>query len=80
MILVFAGAGASYAINGDKYPTTVEFYKRLDKNTKGLIDTVLSGILLEYIKNDENLYNKPMDIEKVLFFINEVSDWVGVVA
>ena len=76
MILVFAGAGSSYAINKDRYPTTVEFYKRLDTGTKNLIDTVLSGILLEHIKNDENIYNKPMDIEKVLFFINEVSDWM----
>ena len=76
MILLFAGAGSSYAINKDRYPTTVEFYKRLDTGTKKLIDTVLSGILLEHIKNDENIYNKPMDIEKVLFFINEASDWM----
>ena len=77
MILVFAGAGASYAINKDKYPTTVEFYKRLDETTKKLINNVLSGILSEYIRNDEKLYNKPMDIEKVLSLINEVSDWMN---
>ena len=77
MILVFAGAGASYAINKDKYPTTVEFYKRLDKSTIELMDKALSGILSEHIRNYENTNKKPVDIEKVLFLINEVSDWMN---
>jgi len=34
MILVFAGAGASSAVDHDKYPTTVEFFKRLPSEIK----------------------------------------------
>ena len=33
-VLVFAGAGASTAVNKDKFPTTVQFYERLPNEIK----------------------------------------------
>ena len=34
MILIFAGAGASYSIDKEQYPTTVEFWERLPDEIK----------------------------------------------
>ena len=51
MILIFAGAGASAAVSSKDYPTTVEFYNRLDKGIKALMDTAVDGSLKFVLRN-----------------------------
>ena len=70
MILLFAGAGASAAIDSNKYPTTIEFYKQLKGEITNSIGSILGGYFNQYISRKEN-NKKPMDIEKVLGSINE---------
>ena len=59
MILVFAGAGASYAINPNKYPTTIEFFSRLDESIKKLSENS-GGLLLSEEKGLESRASRPM--------------------
>ena len=80
MILVFAGAGASYAIDQDKYPTTVEFFSRLDEDINKKMGELL-GQDFYYIINRERkglireseLYEK-IDIEDVLWLIEKMKN------
>lgn len=69
MILVFAGAGASAAIDIKRYPTTEAFYKRLNNEVKSLMGNVLGGHLNNHIAQEDSRQN--MDIEKVLWYIRE---------
>ncbi len=66
MILIFAGAGASYAVDPKNYPTTVEFYKRLPAEINNSINEIPK---LRDFLNANNSNNDPMDIEKALQFI-----------
>ena len=70
MILLFAGAGASAAIDIKRYPTTTEFYKQLNNEVNSLMSSVLGGHLNSCI-SEEVADKKSMDIEKVLWYINE---------
>ena len=70
MILLFAGVGASAAIDANKYPTTIEFYKQLKEEIKSSMGSILEGYFNQYISRKEN-NKKPMDIEKVLGAIKE---------
>ena len=70
MILVFAGAGASAAIDIERYPTTEAFYKRLGNEINSLMGQVLRGHLKNHI-SQESGNNRVMDIEKVLWYIKE---------
>ena len=70
MILLFAGAGASAAIDANKYPTTIEFYKQLKEEIKSSMGSILEGYFNQYISRKEN-NKKPMDIEEVLGAIKE---------
>ena len=72
-ILIFAGAGASAAISKRNYPTTVEFYNRLDENIKASIEGIAMNVLYKYIQSQSH-DGKPMDIEKVLGYIDELRD------
>ena len=66
MILVFAGAGASKALNPQHYPTTVEFFE-------GLPEAVTEAPLFQRVRQflgGENT-EVPLDIEQVLWAIGE---------
>ncbi|MCK4668361.1 hypothetical protein KAU33_16530 [Candidatus Dependentiae bacterium] len=66
MILIFAGAGASKAVDPDNYPTTIEFLEKLPKEIK---EDPYFDLINKYFfyKND-----KIIDIEKVLWVIDEL--------
>ncbi|HKO96669.1 MAG TPA: SIR2 family protein [Pyrinomonadaceae bacterium] len=76
MILVFAGAGASKAVNPDQYPTTVEFFKRLPQHIRG---DKLFRLAVEYLEaqNEEGCI---IDIEQILWLITELRDFNGTVS
>ena len=67
MALLFAGAGFSYAIDEEKFPTTTEFYEN------HLPDTVKNSpayrIIVDHLSKDDNT---PIDMS-VSHFIGTVS-------
>ncbi|HEX4348722.1 MAG TPA: hypothetical protein VHZ73_14190, partial [Vicinamibacterales bacterium] len=70
-VLLFAGAGASTAVNRDQYPTTVEFFKRLPAEiTAQPVFTMLGQFLNE--KQPDGVH----DIEKVLWALDELQRFV----
>ena len=80
MILVFAGAGASYAINPNKYPTTIEFFSRLDESINEKIREHL-GQDCYYIINrerkgliEESQFHEKIDIEDILWLISKMKE------
>ncbi len=60
MILVFTGAGASSAVSAQKYPTTIEYFNKLEN---GIINLPLFKVAVRDIKAK----SEPLDIENVLF-------------
>ena len=66
MILVFAGAGASAAIDPKKYPTTEGFYSMLPSSIK---DDHLFVVVREFLEASNT---KPIDIEHVLYALEEI--------
>jgi len=70
MFVVFAGAGASTAVDAQQYPTTTAFFDRLPKAiTKSPAFTVLTKRL--QIRAGE----RRLDIEDVLWALNELRSW-----
>lgn len=71
MILIFAGAGASYAISPERYPTTEAFYSNMiaNKHIGNIIQNALEGYLHRIISEEENKNGKITDIEKILAYI-----------
>ncbi len=68
MIIVFAGAGASKAVNPKNYPTTVEFFDRLPGSFN---EDQLFGQIISFLrKSNENGVGKVVDIEQVLWELN----------
>lgn len=66
--VVFAGAGASKAVNPESYPTTIEFFQRLDES---FLKNDLFRFVREYCisrKRDQAL----VDIEEVMWALAEV--------
>ena len=80
MILVFAGAGASYAINPDNYPTTIGFFSGLDESIKEKIQEHLSPDYKFIINKErkglieESQLNKEMDIEDILWLVSKMKE------
>lgn len=68
MILVFAGAGASTAVNPEKYATTVEFFQRLPENVTG---NKLFRFAVTYLREHEGMKDT-IDIEQVLWVMNDL--------
>ena len=69
-ILVFAGAGASAAIDPKQYPTTAEFFKRLpDSVTR---DNLLNEVKAFFESGNTNL----IDIEHILGALGEISNYL----
>jgi hypothetical protein len=76
MILVFAGAGASKAVNATRYPTTIEFYQRLPEKLK---DTPLFRLAVEYLKTKQKTPD-PLDIEQVLWLMKDLREFTSKVS
>ena len=68
--LVFAGAGASFAVDRDAYPTTVQFYDRLPTNIQE--HPLVTGIVKHLPKKFGE--GRP-DVEKILWCIGELRDY-----
>jgi len=67
-VLVFAGAGASKAVNSDSYPTTADFFNRLPE---AISSNQYFRLLLEYLRSRSSGQAKP-DIEVVLWHFQEL--------
>ncbi len=70
MILVFAGAGASAAIDPEQYPTTIEFFERIPGDIKSNTWFVHASQFLS--SRHDGL---PLDIEKILGALSEMRDY-----
>lgn len=70
MILVFAGAGASKAVNSINYPTTVDFFEKLPLEISK--DTLFANIV-SYLK-ESKAESQPIDIEEVLWALQQVQN------
>lgn len=75
MIVIFAGAGASKAVNPTKYPTTIEFFQNLPDNIKS--DLIFSN-LESYLRNNKPK-SAPIDIEEILWAIYELEDFTNAI-
>ena len=71
MILVFAGAGGSAAVNPDQYPTTVEFFKRLPGD---ITQEPLFVKIREFLEAQKG-QGQPIDIEEVLWNLDKLRDY-----
>lgn len=71
MILVFAGAGASRAVDPENYPTTVEFFQKLSPHLKQdtLFANAFSFLQSQGRKDDQ------ADIEQVLWVLEELAQF-----
>lgn len=68
MILVFAGAGASKATSADKYPTTVDFYRKLPPD---ILRMPMFRAANLYIENQLDRKG-PIDIEELLWTLDDM--------
>lgn len=74
MILVFAGAGSSAAVDSKQYPTTIEFFNRLPDNIKQ--DRLFAEVCNFLASQREK--GQPVDIEEVLWTLDELQDYCSV--
>src|SRR5262249_3605529 len=73
-VVVFAGAGASKAVNASEYPTTIEFFERLPH---AISNHTVFGLATEYLST--NLSKEaPPDIEQVLWVLQELDAFMKV--
>lgn len=68
-VVIFAGAGASTAVSPDKYPTTIEFFKRLPET---VTTSSIFGELRAFITNRKGK-NAKIDIEDVLWHLQDLN-------
>ena len=74
MILVFAGAGSSAAVDSEQYPTTIEFFNRLPDNIKQ--DSLFAEVCNFLASQKEE--GQPVDIEEVLWALDELQDYCSI--
>lgn len=68
-VVIFAGAGASKAVNAEQFPTTVEFFKIIPDHIKNMrFFRFAEEFLRRDIKSDE------IDIEMILWAIQTIRD------
>lgn len=73
MILVFAGAGASKAVNSNRYPTTVEFVSLLPVR---VTSDKLFEAAVDYLRQQSKA-SAPLDIEQILWLIRELREFTS---
>jgi SIR2-like domain len=66
-VVVFAGAGASKAVNSEHFPTTLEFFERLPEKIKA---DPLFQIVTGYLARSDG--KRQIDIEEVLWELQEL--------
>jgi hypothetical protein len=71
--LVFAGAGASTAVDREQYPTTVAFYQKLPQKIK---DNEFIQAIEGWVRNTHGAGKSPLDIEVVLWAVEELSAFI----
>jgi len=69
-VLVFSGAGASYAVNPERFPTTVQFFQKLPV---GLAKEPLVTILRD--RCERRFGKGPADVEKILWCLSELEQY-----
>ena len=69
-ILIFAGAGASKAVDADSYPTTVDFFERLPSS---ISSNPLFTTVVEWLNHGDS--TKTLDIELVLWALEELAQY-----
>jgi hypothetical protein len=74
-IVVFAGAGASKAVNASGYPTTVEFFQRLPRD---ISEHTIFGLATEYL-HTRSEKRGAIDIEEILWALQELDAFLGAV-
>jgi len=72
-IVLFAGAGASRAVNQTAYPTTVEFYQQLPST---IIQQSIFKLTIEYLRARRDDGAK-IDIELVLWALQELDAFIS---
>ncbi len=75
MIVIFAGAGASKAVDRNKYPTTVEFFEKLPDRAKNKAFKEIHRFFIETADNDSG----PVDIEKILWAYHELEQFMDTI-
>jgi len=65
--MVFTGAGASFAVSQEKYPTTIQYFNRLDLTIRN------NKLFRSTVKNVEDS-GESLDIENVLFRLKWILD------
>ena len=75
MILVFAGAGASKAVNQSAYPTTIEFFQKLSDQIK---NNPIFRNIEGYLRNGRSKED-PIDIEEIIWTIYELEDFASAI-
>jgi hypothetical protein len=72
--LVFAGAGASYAVDSNAYPTTVQFFNRLPDEIREhrLVKAIVQHLPAKFGEG-------PPDVEKILWCLEELYDYLAAV-
>ena len=68
-IIIFAGAGASTAVDSKNYPTTIEFYKKLPSEIKS---HSLFREIYNYLKSN---HTSEIDIEVILWCLDELCNF-----
>jgi hypothetical protein len=71
-LLVFAAAGASKAVNRDKFPTTVEFFQQLPSE---ITNNTFFLYVHKYLTNIEKI--EIIDIEQILWSLKNLSNFYG---
>ncbi|WP_166210382.1 SIR2 family protein [Cognatiluteimonas telluris] len=72
--LIFAGAGASYAVDHDAYPTTVQFFDKLPSEIRehSLIKAITHRL-------PEKFGSGPPDVEKLLWCLEELNEYLNAI-
>ncbi len=73
MIVVFAGAGASKAVEPERYPTTIEFFERLPSEVTA--DDIFQHAVAFLKEKHPNVVQ--LDIEQVLWLAAELRDFTS---
>ena len=72
--LIFAGAGASYAVDHDAYPTTVQFFEKLPADIR---DHALIRAITKHLPT--KFGDGAPDVEKLLWSLEELRDYLSAV-
>src|SRR5262245_31892044 len=70
--IVFAGAGASTAVNPEQYPTTAEFFRRLPED---ISSAQLFKLATDFLQQRHRVDTTTLDVELVLGVLAEFAEF-----